>query len=221
MKKLIFIGVVSLFLTACGAEEEEPETTETQAEESETEEGNGTEENNESTENTEDPEETTGGGNQVGDVISNEIGESTLVSLANDVGEFETGPMILTIDKVNGVSSDLNAQGTEMFDTEQLEYIQIDITVENTSEDTVTFYADQATITTDTGEQIDGPDMLMSDHLGGEFIGEVEKTGTLIYPLEQSAAEEVSTVRILVNGPSDDNLDRVGEDIDTEVTLNK
>ncbi|MGY4689375.1 hypothetical protein [Salibacterium sp. K-3] len=232
MKKILLLAGIAVTLAACGSEEEPTEETSAEGENNteQTEEPSSGEQSedeadaestDESENSAEEGETETAGGNKVGDTISNEIGESTLVSLANDVGTFETGSIVLTIEKVNGVSMELNAQGQEMLDKEELEYIQVDVSVENTSEDTVNFYADQATITTDSGEQIDMPDMMMSDHLGGEFIGQVSKEGTLIYPLEQSNAEDVNSVRILIDAPSDNDLNTVGEEIDTEVQLEK
>lgn len=50
----------------------------------------------------------------------------------------------------------------------------VDVTAENTSDDTINFHPNQATITTNTGEQIQA-EIFISDDVGGEFIGKVKK----------------------------------------------
>lgn len=108
----------------------------------------------------------------------------------------------------------------DFFETDQLKYIQVDLQVENTSDDNITFYASQAIMTTSTGEQLE-PDMLMSDHIDGEYFGEVNKSGTSIYILENSVAEDVDSIRLIFSAASDENFEDVGEEIDIEVELDK
>lgn len=156
----------------------------------------------------------------VGDVITNEAGASTLVSRTDDIGTFESGPIQLTIEKANGVSMEVSDDFVDYFTTEQLEYIQVDLQVENTSEDDVTFFASQAVMTTSTGEQLE-PDMLMSEHIDGEFFGKVKKSGTSIYVLENSKAEDIESIRLIFTPAYDDNFETIGDDIDVEIELNK
>lgn len=156
----------------------------------------------------------------VGDIVTSEAGEATLVSRTDDVGTFESGPIKLTVEKANGVSMAVSDEYYDFFETDQLEYIQVDLQVENTSDDNITFYASQATMTTSTGEQLE-PDMLMSDHIDGEYYGEVNKSGTSFYILENSAVEDVESIRLIFSAASDENFEDLGEEIDIEVELNK
>jgi len=103
-----------------------------------------------------------------------------------------------------------------MFGGEKLEYIQVDMTVENTSEEHINFYASQAVMATNTGEQLE-PDMLMSDHIDGEYLGEVIKSGTSFCFLENSLAEEVDSIKLFFNAPSDNDFETLGEDIEVEL----
>src|SRR5690606_16562717 len=121
MKKITLFLALILLLDACGGEKSESNN-ETNNENINTEEQAVTTEVSEDEEkNTEHDE--TAGCNKVGDVISNEAGDSTLVSLANDVGTFESGPIKLTIDKANGVSMEVSNSYVDLFETNQLEYI--------------------------------------------------------------------------------------------------
>ncbi len=211
----LFLMSISIVLVACGGD-----TNDTGEEDTTSEDTN--EEQEQSETNEEEPEEEVEdtGEAQVGDTITNEAGEMTLVSRTDDVGTFESGPIKLTIDKANGVSGKLSDEMAEMMETEELEYIQVDMTVENTTEENITFYASQAVMTTNTGEQLE-PDMWLSDHIDGEYIGQVTKTGTSHYILENSKAEDVESIRLIFSAPSNEDWEDVGEEIDIEIDLEK
>lgn len=222
MKKffILFFMMMILPLAACGDNESdsgEAAGSEGQNTEQQSEDSSEIEDNEGGTMTQEENEVTDA---QVGDTVTSEAGDVTLVSRTDDVGTFESGPINLTIEKVNGASADLTGEIADMMETEELEYIQVDMNVENTSEDTISFYASQATLTTNTGDQLE-PDMLMSDHIAGEFIGEVNKSGTSFYMLENSKAEDVESVRLIYNAASNENFEDIGDEIDIEVELEK
>lgn len=228
MKKSLFIlslAAVVAITTACGTDEpsdanlqeeseEEVATDETDMEVTEDEEPEPVEEANEE-EVTDNEWET-----QVGDTTENEAGSFTLHARNDTTDPIETGSISLTLNQVNTVSGELTEEfASYLDDKEDINYIQLDMEVANSSEETINFYAGQATVTTSTGEQLDMPNGLMSDHIGGEFIGAVSKSGSLIYLLENSLAEDVEWVRILINAPQNDNYEKIGEDIDIKVEL--
>lgn len=217
MKKLLgilFAAMLVFVLAACGSDNTSKEEEGNKASEEET--TASTESSEEEAESAE--EATTEGGTSIGETVSNEGGDHELVSLAEDVGTFESGPMTLNITKVNGVSSKLKGQLATMMDTEELEYIQVDMNAESSSDETVSFYPSQATLVTDTGEQLE-PDMMMSEHMDGEFMGKVKKEGINYYILEQSKAADVKHVKLVITGATDSNFEKVGEDITVEVDL--
>ncbi|SFA95130.1 hypothetical protein SAMN04488072_104104 [Lentibacillus halodurans] len=220
MKKffVLFSAMILLLLAACGnngSDGGETAKSDGQRTEQQGEDASDTSDDEGDTITQEENEETEA---QVGDTVTSEAGETTLVSRTDDVGTFESGPINLTIDKVNGASADLTGDVAEMMETEELEYIQVDMNVDNTFEDNVSFYASQATMTTDTGEQLE-PDMLLSEHIDGEFIGEVSKSGTSFYILEDSQAEDVESVRLIYSAASNDDFEDIGDEIDVEVEL--
>jgi uncharacterized lipoprotein len=155
---------------------------------------------------------------QVGETTENEGGSHTLIARNDQVDTQETGPMILNVTQVNAISSQLKGEVADLMETDAIEYIQIDMEVENTSEDTITFYPSQATITTNTGEQLEA-DMWLSDHIDGDFIGAVKKSGSQFFILENSNAEDIEWVRILINAPHDADWNDVGEELDFQVEL--
>nr|WP_289038202.1 DUF4352 domain-containing protein [uncultured Allobacillus sp.] len=236
MKKLFYsiaLLLLVLSLVACGGEaeaenvdneDEEQSSEDEQAEEDESEAETENTYDVEESEKDEDESETmTHDENQnkeahEGDVVTSEIGDARVVSRVDDFGTFESGPIKVTIDKANGVSLDVSDGYVEYFETDQLEYFQVDLTVENTSEDKITFYASQATMTTSTGEQIE-KDRMQSDHIDADFLGPVTKNGTLIYTLENSNAEDVESIKLFFSAPLNDNWDDMGEELEIEIPL--
>jgi len=79
--------------------------------------------------------------------------------------------------------------------------------MENTTDGKFTFYPDQAVLVTSTGEQIDMPDMFVSDNLGGEIDKGVIKEGNIIWYLERGEAESIEWIKLSFSGhqgPEDD-----------------
>ncbi|GAK05004.1 hypothetical protein JCM19037_3465 [Geomicrobium sp. JCM 19037] len=221
MKKFaLSISLASVFVLAgcleIGEESLDSDVTEEEVEEEAP--GDVDVENEEEDEETEEPAEPEGVP-EVGDTVTNENGEHTLVSLNEDIEALESSPISLEIEKVNGVSAMLEGMAADMVDDPDVEYIQVDMVVENTSDDDVTFYASQATLITDTGEQSEA-DMLLSDHIDGDYFGNVTKSGTSIFVLNNSMAEEMTSVQIRFSAPyNTESWDDLGEDIRVDIDL--
>ena len=152
----------------------------------------------------------------VGETVSNEGGDFTLINRASDIPTQEDGPIILNISQVNTAYAELKGELVDYLERENMHYIQIDMEVENTSSETIDFYASQATITTNTGEQLES-DFWLSDHIEGTYIGEVRKTGSQFFILENSEAEDIEWIRIIISSPMDEDWEYLGEGIDFRV----
>lgn len=216
MKKFLFMLMViglAVFMAACGAEEDseqqEENTKENSSEVEASEEGSDEEAESEEAESGEASE----------DVMETEGGVFTAHAKNEELQTFETGPVVLTIEKVVATSGELNEEGQEFFETDEIDYIQVDISVENTSDEDISFYAGQGTMSTNTGEQIE-PDMWMSDHIEGEMIAGTNGSGTMMYILENSSAEDIESVRLVFDAPLNQDWDTIDEDLDVEIELN-
>ena len=133
---------------------------------------------------------------------------------------FTTGPFNITIDKVQVSDIMTNDDMKSMFDgKDEITSIAMSVKVENTSDDELNFYPDQAEITTDTKEQIKA-EMFLSDSVGGEFKGQIIKEGTIIF-VANSKAEDINKLTLFIDGPSNQDFDRVGEDLKIDIDLNK
>src|SRR5690625_2606533 len=76
---------------------------------------------------------------------------------------------------------------------DKIHAITIEATGENTSDDDIYFYLGQAKIITNTKEQLD-PDFLLSEHIEGEYLGQVRHSGYNVYILENSTVDELETI---------------------------
>jgi hypothetical protein len=79
--------------------------------------------------------------------------------------------------------------------------------MENTTDGKFTFYPDQAVLVTSTGEQIDMPDMWVSDSIGGEIDKGVIKEGNIIWYLERGNAEAIEWIKMSFTGHQGDEDD--------------
>jgi hypothetical protein len=72
--------------------------------------------------------------------------------------------------------------------------------MENKTDGKFTFYPDQAVLVTSTGEQIDMPDMFVSDSIGGEIDKGVIKEGNIIWYLERGHAADIEWIKLSFSG---------------------
>ena len=128
----------------------------------------------------------------------------------------ETGPFKYTVEAIQ--ISKLTATNDEMAEMLEIEkdkevaLVVMDVSVENTSDDTVYFYFYQATLTTNTKEQVE-TDMLLSDYIDGEYIGNVIHSGSIFYILKNSSADDITNISLHVDAPNDENFDSIGEEV--------
>lgn len=93
--------------------------------------------------------------------------------------------------------------------------------MENTTDGKFTFYPDQAVLVTSTGEQIDMPDMFVSDHIGGEIDKGVIKEGNIIWYLERGNAEAIEWIKLSFSGRqgAEDQFDAEIKEYEIELKL--
>ncbi len=154
----------------------------------------------------------------IGDTRETEGGQFTLKGVSYNIEKIDVGPAVVDILHVKSVSAVLAGEMKEFFEEDELEYISIDMYVENTSGKDIIYFAGQAEIVTDTGEQL-SPDIWMSDHIEGEMRAGVKQTGNLVYIMKHSKAQDVNSVRIIIGDPLDENWNNIGEKIDITVDL--
>ncbi|MDI3234153.1 hypothetical protein QK289_03965 [Exiguobacterium antarcticum] len=136
-------------------------------------------------------------------VEKSEMGTKTIHFTNKKLGiSTKLGPINFHINMVQTSRLKINKGYEDMFDDKnEVTLIVLNVDVENTIDDSTNFYPNQATLTTNTGEQINA-EVVYSDDVGGEFIGKVKKSGNIIF-VAQSNPKEITNVKFIVEGPSD------------------
>ncbi|WDH75177.1 hypothetical protein PTI97_10150 [Exiguobacterium marinum] len=200
-----------VFLIGCG-ETDEATTSETteQTEQTTEEESTSSPKGNESSKDEETSEGI--GGSEEFEVEEDEIGVRQIYMRDSDLGiEEKIGPIIFQINKVQTMRLQVASDFRSVFDDKkEVTLVSFSVVAENTSDDTVTFYPDQARLVTNTGEQVDAA-FLLSDDVGGEFLGKVRKEGGVHFQVESMPAE-LTEVRFVVEGPYNDQFNKIAED---------
>lgn len=97
--------------------------------------------------------------------------------------------------------------------------VTIGMSGENTSDDDVNFYLGQATIVTDTKEQLE-PEMLISKHIEGEYLGKVKNEGANVYILKKSSIKDLKSIEIRVDAPTNNDFEPLGKDVKQTIKVN-
>jgi hypothetical protein len=148
-------------------------------------------------------------------VTSKDFNPNPVTTKSYNVNVTKTsGPMKFTISKVTIEPKFTN----EMTDTYPA--LILDVKVENTSKDKVTWLPTNGEFAFNTGEQVSGNDQILtvfnSDDVGGEFLKGVTKTGKIVLKVNRSI-DLINTIQIHIEGPFNDDLDRLGEDLSFDV----
>jgi hypothetical protein len=200
-----------VFLIGCGEADEatSSETTE-QTEQTTDEETTSSSEGSESSKG-EDTSEGIGGSDEF-EVEEDEIGISQIYMKNRNLGiEEKIGPIIFQIDKVQTLRLQVSSDFRFMFDDKkEVTIVSFNVIVENTSDDTVSFHPNQARLVTNTGEQVDA-DIIISEDVGGEFLGKVKKEGGVLFHVDSMPAE-LTEVRFVVEGPYNDQFNTIAEE---------
>ncbi|ASB88200.1 hypothetical protein OZL92_02260 [Bacillus sonorensis] len=97
--------------------------------------------------------------------------------------------------------------------------VTIEMSGENTSDDDVNFYLGQATIVTDTKEQLE-PEMLISKHIEGEYLGKVKNEGANVYILKKSSVKNLKSIEIRVDAPTNNEFEPLGKEVKHTIKVN-
>ena len=134
----------------------------------------------------------------------------------------KVGPFKYTIEAVQ--VSKLTATTDEMAEMLGIEkdrevaLVAINASAENTTENTLSFYIGQATLTTNTKEQVETEGFL-SEYINGEFLGNVKNSGNLIYILKNSKAEDITNLTLHIDAPHNENFENIGDEVKIDISL--
>ncbi|WP_062049199.1 hypothetical protein [Bacillus sp. JCM 19034] len=149
----------------------------------------------------------------------NQDGLFTVISGRDDV-EIVSGPLDLYAGFIGLYSAQLRNDFAQHMGTDHLDFIAFDFSIFNTSEETVIFPTDQATLTTNTGEHLTIDSKMVNyfdESLDDEYAGNEREFGSLFFVLESSKSEEIEWVEIHIDAPTDEELNAIGEDINLRI----
>ena len=209
MKKLfiLFVSIsLALFLTACSDSESSNSKSN---DEKETSQENKEEAKQEETKKEESNEK----------VTESEVGKLTVVNQKKNLNQtVQSGPINLTINAIQTATLEPSESYKEMFDgKDKVTIVTINLSVENTSDDTIGFYPDQGTLTTNTGEQANA-ETFLSDEVGGDFYGKVKKEGNVIFQAN-SEAPEITQLKYIIDGAHDADFNSLGEQLQIDLSF--
>lgn len=134
----------------------------------------------------------------------------------------ESGPIKyevqgIQISKIKPTTSDTASMLGLNIDQEAT-LVAIQLSVENTSSEDISFYPHMSTIVTSSKEQVEA-DWIMSDSVGGDFYGNVSRQGQIFFICKNTKADDLTHIQWRINGPSNSSFDRVGDNITIEFDL--
>lgn len=178
-----------------------------------------------SQESTEDEaqEEASGDDSNTGEIVEENGMRKEPVVTEKELNQTgQTGPVIYTIEGLQ--VSKLTATTDEMAEMlgiekdKEVALVAFNASIENTTDATVSFYLGQATLTTNTKEQVDS-DGFLSEYIDGEMLGKVKNSGNMIYILKNSKAEDLTTLTLHVDAPTDENFETIGDPVTIDFNL--
>lgn len=128
----------------------------------------------------------------------------------------ETGPFKYSIKAIQ--ISKLTATNDEMAEMLEIEkdkevtLVVMDVSVENTTDATNYIYFDQATLTTNTKEQVE-TNWVLSDYIDGEYLGAVIHEGSIFYILKNTNADDLTNITLHIDAPFDESFENIGEEV--------
>ncbi|WP_078392608.1 hypothetical protein [Shouchella patagoniensis] len=173
--------------------------------------------NNDGQSNTELEEETAA--EELEPIDVEETEEGTFEVYKQTDGEsVEAGPVHLEIEQALVGTAQLDGYIAAFTSEEQIDYIQLDVNVENTSSEDVHFAFGHAKMTTNTGEEVEVPNIVLSDESDHELQGNDSQSGSFIYPLEESTVADIQELEFVFTGPGESaDSELLAEDVHVKV----
>lgn len=158
---------------------------------------------------------------RTGQTEQSEVGKSKIVHQKKGIGnKFTTGPFDVELTDAQVMTLEPSPDFKQMFGgKDKVTAITLAFKSENKSDATNSIYLNQGTITTNTKEQKEA-DLFLSDDVGGDYIGNIEKNGQVYFILD-SPAEEITSITFTADAPHDENFSTLGEKVTFTVNFEK
>lgn len=206
---LLLIAVMALSLIACGDNGEEVESEKEVV----------TEEEAPADEEAEEPadDSTTGEIVEENGLRKEPIITEKELNKTGETGPFKYSINAIQVSKLTATNDDM-ASMLEIEKDKEVTLVVMDVTIENTTDDTNSIYFDQSTLTSNTKEQVMS-DFMLSDAIGGDFMGNIIKEGSIYFILPNTNADDLTDITLHVDAPHDENFDSIGDDVKIELSF--
>ncbi|SDC60760.1 hypothetical protein SAMN05421734_11316 [Pelagirhabdus alkalitolerans] len=138
-----------------------------------------------------------------------------------NMGTFETGPIIIDVEEMYLVQSDLETESTQVISSEESQdYITflLSVSSEVSEGENIEFSPDHLTLSTNTGEHFESPHDTLSDTVDIQYIGS-NTVRRIAYILEDSKASEIDNVHFKIKAPTNEDNEKIGEDIELNIDM--
>lgn len=126
----------------------------------------------------------------------------------------QSGPMMLSITKVTldpAYKQYPNEQETH-------KAIVLNVSVTNTSDQSLTWFVDQSVAVLNTQEQIERT-LLNDNWITSDFNGKVTKNGQIVFEVKDSQLDSISDIRLLLSSVIDKDFNTVADETETNIVL--
>lgn len=137
------------------------------------------------------------------------------LGISGTTGSVNYNVSAIQVSKLTATTEDM-AKLLEIEKDKEVALVVVNVSAENTTDDTINFYIGQATLTSNTKEQVD-PDAFLCDYIDGEFLGNVIHSGSLMYILKNSNASDIETVKLHIDAPSNSDFEFTGDPVEIEI----
>lgn len=184
MKKQLMISglVMGVFLGACSNDSEDSESQ--------------VDESNETADQSTESEPL-----EVIDVVEKEEGTFEVFKQIEGKETHEVGSMVVNVEQVELGAAELDGFISAFTGEQDIHYVQLQLQVENQSDDNVHFSFGHTSLKTDAGEEIEVPNVVLSDETDHSFAANESKEATLLYPVE--SVEGLEEIEFSIEGPSE------------------
>lgn len=130
---------------------------------------------------------------------------------------YESGPMVITV--TDAYKIQLELEDPEMIEAYEnknlLRCIVIDVIIENTSDQDLSFYPNVCSIITNTVEEAESS-IMDSTNMSGIYEGAQREEGMLFFIID-SRLEDITEIKLLIDPPVDDDYNKVGEGYEIQI----
>ncbi|UJL46450.1 hypothetical protein KFZ58_00230 [Virgibacillus sp. NKC19-16] len=135
-----------------------------------------------------------------GETVENDTGIFTIEKQTTDIHPVEVGPIHIQFENISLVSGDVTEEATAGIAGDQVTFIQMDATLQNTVDDPMQFFFASTTLQLNAAQLV-AHDMF-SGKSNGTFDTQTPRNTTLVYMLDDDnlTAEEINNLTVQITG---------------------